>query len=90
VALSVNGPKEYCPLPLAVVCDVVVVAFGSVMVAVTPWFGVAPLPLTVNCVTPATPEVGETLLLRTALLTCSVVESEADKPTVEVAVQVTS
>jgi len=84
----VNGPKEYCPLLLAVVCEIVVLAFGIVIVAVTPWFGVAPLPLTVNWVTPAIPEVGEMLLLKGALLTCRTVEPEPDKPTFDVTVQV--
>jgi hypothetical protein len=34
------------------------------------------------------PEVGEMLLLNAALLTCNTVEPEANKPTLEVAVQV--
>jgi len=54
---------------LAVVWDVVVVAFGKVIVAVTPPFCVAPLPFTVNWVTPTVPELGEMLLFSAVLLT---------------------
>ena len=46
--VSVNELNVNAPLLLAVVCDVVTVPPGGVMVAVTPPFGEAPLPLTVN------------------------------------------
>jgi hypothetical protein len=54
---------------LAVVWDVVVIAFGKVIVAVTPPLGVAPLPITVNWATPTVPDVGEMLLFNAELPT---------------------
>jgi hypothetical protein len=46
-----------------------VVVFGKVKVAVTPPLGVAPLPFTVNWVTPTVPDAGEMLLFSAELLT---------------------
>ena len=86
--VSVKGPNEYFPLLLAVVCDVVVLPFGVVIVAVTPPFGVAPLPVTVNWVTPAVPLDGDTPLLSGELLTDNGVEAEADRPPLLVTVHV--
>ena len=83
-----KGPNEYWPLLLAVVCEVVVLVLGSVIVAVTPPLWVAPLPVTVNWVTPAMPEEGETLAKSTGLLTDTWVDSEAAKPPESVAVHV--
>jgi hypothetical protein len=74
---------------LAVVWDVAGVVFGKVIVAVTPPFCVAPLPLTVNWVTPAIPVVGEMVLFSAELPTWITVEPEADKPARDVTVHVT-
>jgi hypothetical protein len=54
---------------LAVVWEVVVVVLGKVIVAVTPPLSVAPLPFTVNWVTPTVPDVGDMLLVSGELLT---------------------
>ena len=70
------------------VCEIVVLAFGNVIVAVTPPFGVAPLPVTVNWATPAVPEDGDTLLLSAELLTDTSADPEADRLTVSMTVQV--
>jgi hypothetical protein len=66
---------------LAVAWEVVVVVLGSVIVAVTPWLGVAPVPLTVKDVTPAVPEVGEMLFLKgAAAVTCISSDCELVRP----------
>lgn len=82
-----NGPNVYWPLLLAVVREVVVLPLGSVIVAVTPPFRVAPLPVTVNWVTPAVPVDGETLAESAELLTDNRVDPEACKPPSSVIVQ---
>jgi hypothetical protein len=84
----VNGPNVYWPLLLAVVPDVLVLPLGSVIVAVTPPFRVAPLPVTVNWVTPAVPVDGETRVESADLFTDNVADPEACKPPSSVTVQV--
>jgi hypothetical protein len=78
--LSVNPLNENCPLLVAVVCDVVVLPLGRVMVAVTPMFGVAPEPVTVNVVLPTVPTPGDTFATSLVAFTLSVIPRESLLP----------
>ena len=78
--LSVNPLNENCPLLVAVVCDVVVLPLGRVMVAVTPMFGVAPDPITVNVVLPTVPIPGDTFATSLVAFTLSVIPRESLLP----------
>jgi hypothetical protein len=87
--VSVKGPKVYLPALLAAVCDVVVLLLGSVIVAVTPRFGVAPPPLSVNAVLAAVPVLGEIVATRLVVLTLSRILRESLPPLASATEQVT-
>ena len=78
--LSVNPLNEKCPLLLAVVCDVVMLPSGRVIAAVTPMFGVAPEPLTVNVVVPSVPVIGDTFTTSFVAFTLRGILRESSSP----------